>query len=85
MRRGRPKSDRLVAKRDPEALGDFDGGDQKTYAAIVTRMDQQVGRVLDALEKAGVAQGHDRGLHVGQWRRALLRHLALHGQEDRPA
>lgn len=53
---GEAESARLVAKHDPEALGDFDGGDQKTYAAIVTRMDLQVGRVLDALEAAGVAQ-----------------------------
>ena len=52
---GEAESARIVAKRDPEALGDFDGGDQKTYAAIVTRMDLQVGRVLDALDRAGVA------------------------------
>lgn len=52
---GEAESRRLAAKHDPEALGDFDGGDQKTYAAIVTRMDMQVGRVLDALDRAGVA------------------------------
>lgn len=52
---GEAESRRLAAKHDPEALGDFDGGDQKTYAAMVTRMDVQVGRVLDALERAGAA------------------------------
>ncbi len=50
------ESARIAAKHDPESLGDFDGGDQKTYAAIVTRLDQQVGRVLDALDSAGVAE-----------------------------
>ena len=52
---GEAESARLAAKHDPEALGDFDGGDQRTYAAMVTRMDMQVGRVLDALDRAGVA------------------------------
>ncbi len=52
---GEAESARLFAKHDPEALGDFDGGDQKTYAAIVTRMDLQVGRVLDALDRTGIA------------------------------
>jgi len=37
------------------ALTDFDGGSQATYARMVTRMDMQVGRVLQALDTAGVA------------------------------
>ena len=37
------------------ALADFDGGSLKTYAAMVTALDAQVGRVLDALEAAGIA------------------------------
>lgn len=53
---GEAESARLAAKHDPEALGDFEGGDQKTYAAIVTRMDVQVGRVLDALDRLGLAE-----------------------------
>ena len=36
-------------------LFDYDGGSQKTYAGMVTRMDLQVGRVQKALEEAGVA------------------------------
>ena len=52
---GEAESRRLAAKHDPEALGDFDGGDSATYAAMVTRMDFQIGRVLDALERAGAA------------------------------
>jgi len=36
-------------------LFDFDGGSQKTYAAMVTRLDFQVGRVLDQLARSGLA------------------------------
>jgi len=32
-----------------------DGGSQKTYAGMVTRLDLQVGRVLKAIESAGIA------------------------------
>ena len=34
----------------------FDNGSLKTYASMVTRLDFQVGRVLKALETAGIAQ-----------------------------
>ena len=37
------------------ALFDIDGGSQKTYARMVQQMDLQVGRVLEALDTAGVA------------------------------
>lgn len=37
------------------ALVDHDGGSMQTYARMVTRMDFQVGRVLDALDTAGIA------------------------------
>jgi arylsulfatase A-like enzyme len=36
-------------------LFDYDGGSMQTYAAMVTRMDYQIGRVLDALEARGAA------------------------------
>ena len=49
------ESDRLAAEGSPAPIEDFDGGDQKTYAAMVARMDGQIGRVLDALDHAGVA------------------------------
>ncbi len=48
------ESDRLAAEDTPTAIEDFDGGDQKTYADMVTRMDFQIGRVLEALDRAGV-------------------------------
>jgi arylsulfatase A-like enzyme len=35
-------------------LMDHDGGSMKTYAAMVTRMDHQIGRVLAALDAGGV-------------------------------
>ncbi len=44
---------RLAGK--PGGIFDFDGGSQKTYAAMVTRMDYQIGRVLQALEDRGLA------------------------------
>jgi arylsulfatase A-like enzyme len=37
------------------ALADYDGGSQKTYAQMVQRMDLQVGRVLQTLDSAGIA------------------------------
>jgi arylsulfatase A-like enzyme len=36
-------------------LTDFDGGSQETYARMVRAMDLQVGRVLETLEAAGIA------------------------------
>lgn len=37
------------------ALMDYDGGSLKTYAAMVTAMDENVGKVLRALEQNGIA------------------------------
>lgn len=48
------ESRRLAALSGPLALAAFDGGDMKTYAAMVTRLDQQIGRVLGALEALGM-------------------------------
>jgi len=39
----------------PGALFHHDGGSQKTYRAMIEAMDQQIGRVMDALAKAGAA------------------------------
>ena len=38
-----------------KSLFDFDGGSQKTFAEMVTRLDYQVGRVLKALDANGLA------------------------------
>ena len=35
---------------------DFDGGSQKIFAAMVTRMDLQIGRLLEALQRRGLAE-----------------------------
>jgi arylsulfatase A-like enzyme len=45
------ESERLLGSR----LRHFDGGSQRTYARMVQAMDRQVGRVLQALDLAGVA------------------------------
>ena len=50
------ESNRLKGSTNIEDFKDFDGGSRATYAAMVERMDQQVGRVLAALARAGVAQ-----------------------------
>jgi arylsulfatase A-like enzyme len=44
-----------IATSGLTGLRDHDGGSMKTYAAMVTRMDDQIGRVLDALDAGGVA------------------------------
>jgi arylsulfatase A-like enzyme len=48
------ESARLAAQSSRGALLHFDGGDMATYAAIVTRMDEQVGRVLRELRRLGM-------------------------------
>jgi arylsulfatase A-like enzyme len=50
------ESQRLAADGDPRALLHFDGGSQRTYAEMVRRMDLQVGRVLDALDRHGLTR-----------------------------
>jgi arylsulfatase A-like enzyme len=50
------ESDRLKNSTDVEQMKDFDGGSRATYAAMVQRMDEQIGRVLDALDR----------LHIGE-------------------
>lgn len=50
------ESDRLATATNIEQLKDFDGGSQATYAAMVTRMDAQVGAVLRALEQHGLVR-----------------------------
>jgi arylsulfatase A-like enzyme len=46
------ESKRLAAAKG--GIFDFDGGSQKTFAAMVTRMDYQIGRVLAALKAKGL-------------------------------
>jgi arylsulfatase A-like enzyme len=47
--------DEAESKRLDGKLKDFDGGSMKTYAEMVTRMDLQIGRVLEALDAGGIA------------------------------
>ena len=48
------ESDRLKNSTTVEQMKDFDGGSRATYAAMVQRMDQQAGRVLDTLDRLGL-------------------------------
>ena len=48
------QEDEAESRRIKE-LADYDGGSLKTYARMVTQMDAQVGRVLGALDTAGIA------------------------------
>jgi arylsulfatase A-like enzyme len=47
--------DQTESQRLRGGLADFDGGSMKTYARMVLEMDTQIGRVVKALETAGVA------------------------------
>jgi arylsulfatase A-like enzyme len=49
------ESKRLSHATDVKQMMDFDGGSQKTYAQMVVRMDDQVGRVLAALSRLGLS------------------------------
>ena len=46
---------RLARIPTPGSIAHYDGGSQRTFAEMVTRMDNQVGRVLAALETHGLA------------------------------
>jgi len=48
-------SERLSKDKTLSALAHFDGGDMATYAAMVVRMDYQIGRILDLLDRKGIA------------------------------
>lgn len=48
------ESDRLAAQG--RGLVDFDGGSQKTYERMIEAMDDQIGRVMAALEAHGLAR-----------------------------
>ena len=49
------ESERLSQYPSPRALAHFDGGTLKTYAEMVIRLDHQVGRVLNALDRLGLS------------------------------
>ncbi|MCW2337190.1 arylsulfatase A-like enzyme [Sphingobium sp. B2D3A] len=46
---------RLDADGKPTALMHYDGGSQRIYAQMVTRLDMQVGRILQRLDDLGIA------------------------------
>jgi arylsulfatase A-like enzyme len=50
------ESRRLAATGDPDATMHWDGGNQATYAAMVESLDANVGLVLAALERLGMAE-----------------------------
>lgn len=50
------ESDRIAKSSNPEALMHFDGGSQAIYAAMVRRLDEQVGKVLAELDRHGLAE-----------------------------
>lgn len=47
---------RLQNVKGSGALFDYDGGSMATFAAMVTRMDQQIGLILDELDRLGLAK-----------------------------
>ncbi len=49
------ESNRLARSSNPDAIMNFDGGSQATYALMVQRLDEQVGRVLAELDRHGLA------------------------------
>lgn len=49
-------SRRIAASKGPLPVFDFDGGSMATFAAMVTRMDFQVGRLLATLDRLGLGR-----------------------------
>lgn len=50
-----PEAARLGAMTNPMAMMSWDSGTQATYAAMVTRLDYQVGRIVKAVRELGIA------------------------------
>lgn len=50
------ESERLGTSRDLASIAHFDGGSMDIYAAMVVRMDYQIGRILDVLDRQGLAE-----------------------------
>jgi arylsulfatase A-like enzyme len=50
------ESERLAASKNPVAIVNTDGGSREIYASMVTRLDMQVGRIMDALLRLGLSQ-----------------------------
>jgi len=50
------ESQRLAASDKPFSMFDTDGGSRKTYAEMVTRMDMEIGRILERLDRLGLAE-----------------------------
>lgn len=48
------ESQRIDASGKPMAIFNYDGGSQRIYADMVTRMDWQIGRILDRLDELGM-------------------------------
>lgn len=48
------EAQRILESNIPDAIGHYDGGSLKTYAAMMRSMDEQIGQVLDALEATGL-------------------------------
>ena len=48
------ESDRIAKSANPDAIMTFDGGSQAIYAAMVRRMDEQIGKVLAELDRHGL-------------------------------
>lgn len=49
------ESQRLDAMNNPAAMMSWDSGNMATYAALVTRLDYQVGRIVKAVRSLGIA------------------------------
>lgn len=49
------ESQRLDGMKNPFAMASWDSGSMATYAALVTRLDFQVGRIVDAVRSLGIA------------------------------
>lgn len=50
------EAQRLATKPGMKSITDADSGSMRTYAAMVTAMDAQIGRILAALERTGQAE-----------------------------
>ena len=68
---------------DLKKLGDTDSGNEATFGAMVERMDEGVGLVLAALERAGRANNTIVIFTSDNGGERVLRHLAAHRHEGR--
>ena len=78
------RDDEALAQEVKDNLFHLHGGNIHTYRRMIHHMDEGIGQVMAALQRARPGRQHAGRLHQRQRRRALLRQLAAGRRQDGP-